>query len=228
MQLVPGARRQEFALALDGVELKPTAVLCDIPSGGGYLFDHLPSNFDIRLVAVDPSEVFARTWSNERIEWHLGPLDRLPLADNTADSLVSIAGLHHVEDRRSVFSEMRRVLRHGGALCILDVPVGATTDRFLNDFVHRHNSMGHEGRFVDDDFRMDLAATGFHIKSDELCRYAWEFSSEAEMIEFIRLMFWLDKASPATISEGLKEFLGVVVDDRCCKMSWELQRIVVI
>jgi hypothetical protein len=52
------------------------------------------------------------------------------------------------------------VLRPGGRLSILEVPVGAATDGFLNDFVDRHNSMGHEGRFVDGSFRVDLAAAG--------------------------------------------------------------------
>jgi hypothetical protein len=92
--------------------------------------------------------------------------------------------------------EMRRVLRRGGRLSILEVPVGAATDGFLNGFVDRHNSVGHEGRFVDDSFRADLAAAGFHIETDELCRYTWDFAGEDEMIEFINLMFWLDKATP--------------------------------
>jgi SAM-dependent methyltransferase len=93
--------------------------------------------------------------------------------------------------------EMRRVLRPGGGrLSILEVPVGAATDGFLNGFVDRHNSVGHEGRFVDDSFRADLAAAGFHIETDELCRYTWDFAGEDEMIEFINLMFWLDKATP--------------------------------
>jgi ubiquinone/menaquinone biosynthesis C-methylase UbiE len=226
MQLVPGARRHEFALALDRVELRPGSVLCDVPSGGGYLADHMPVNLNVRLVAVDPSEVFARTWADKRVEWHLAPLDQLPLADEVVDVLISIAGLHHVDDRLLVLREMRRVLRPGGALCILEVPVGAATDRFLNEFVHSYNSMGHEGRFVDDEFRTDLATAGFCIQADELCRYTWDFSAEAEMIEFARLMFWLDKANNSTISRGVKDILGVIEDRDGWKMNWEMQRII--
>ncbi len=148
------------------------------------------------------------------------------MEDSTVDAIVSIAGLHHVDDRPPVLREMRRVLRPRGRLCILEVPVGAITDRFLNEFVHRHNSMGHEGRFVDDKFRDDLEAAGFRIETDELCRYTWDFSGEAEMVEFIQLMFWLDKASPGTILKGVKDILGVVEDGDGWKMNWELQRIV--
>jgi SAM-dependent methyltransferase len=226
MQLVPGARRREFALALERAGLRHGGVLCDVPSGGGYLVDHLPPDLDVRLVAIDPSEVFARTWEDKRVEWHLAPLHQLPVEDAAVDALVSIAGLHHVGDRAVVLREMRRVLRPGGRLCILEVPVGATTDRFLNEFVDSHNSMGHEGRFLDEGFRTDLGAAGFLVETDELCRYPWDFSGEAEMIEFIRLMFWLDKASPETILEGVKDILGVVESGEGCKMNWELQRIV--
>jgi hypothetical protein len=86
--------------------------------------------------------------------------------------------------------------------------------------------MGHEGRFVDDSFRADVTAAGFRIETDELCRYTWNFSSEGEMIEFINLMFWLDKATPAVILEGLRDILGVDAVDGSCKMNWELQRII--
>jgi hypothetical protein len=46
------------------------------------------------------------------------------------------------------------------------------------------------------------------------------------MIEFINLMFWLDKATPAVILEGLRDILGVDAVDGSCKMNWELQRII--
>jgi SAM-dependent methyltransferase len=228
MRLVPGARRREFAHAIDPLGLEQGAVLCDAPSGGGYLVDHLPPALEIRLVAVDPSEVFARTWQDRRIEWHRAPLDQLPLQNASVDALVSIAGMHHVDDRDAVFREMRRVLRPGARLCILEVPVGAITDQFLNGFVHAHNSTGHEGRFVDDGFRADLVEGGFRIETDELCRYSWDFAGEDEMIEFVKLMFWLDKATPEIVREGVRDILGIASDNGSCRMNWELQRIIAV
>ena len=226
MQLVPGARRREFSAALEHAGLRRGGVVCDVPSGGGYLADHLPPDLELRLVAIDPSDVFARTWQDQRVEWHLAPLTRLPIQDASVDALVSIAGLHHADDRPAALREMRRVLRPGGRLSILEVPSGATTDRFLNGFVDQYNSMGHDGRFVDDAFRADVTAAGFHVETDELCRYTWDFSGEDEMVEFIRLMFWLDKATPEIILEGVRDILGVDAVGGDCKMNWELQRII--
>jgi len=131
-----------------------------------------------------------------------------------------------VDDRHAVLREMRCVLRPGGRLSILEVPVGAATDQFLNGFVDRHDSIGHGGRFVDDRFRADLTAAGFRIETDELCRYTWDFAGEDEMIDFINLMFWLDKATPEIILEGVRDILGVDTVDGSCKMNWELQRII--
>jgi len=228
MRLAPLARKKEFEIALSGAEIVDGDVLCDLPSGGGYLADHLPRDLKLRYIAIDPAEVFARKMQVGRSEWHLAPLGKIPVKNDAADVLVSIAGLHHVEDRISVFREMRRILRIGGRLSILEIPKGAITDDFLNDFVDRHNSMGHDGNFVDDQFRADLCEAGFTIIKDELRKYSWDFTDEQSMIEFIRLMFWLDKASRDEIREGVEKYLGVTSDQTGCRFNWELQSIVAV
>ena len=48
------------------------------------------------------------------------------------------------------------------------------------------------------------------------------------MVEFLRLMFWLDKATPEIILESVKDMLGVVGAGNGCRMNWELQRIIAI
>jgi len=226
MRMAPAARAEEFRTVLGAAELAPGQVLCDVPAGGGYLVEHLPADLDVRVIAVDPSEAFARTWDDPRVEGHLAPLDAVPLDDGAADVIVSVAGLHHVEDRGAVFAEMRRILRRGGRLCVLEVEAGAITDRFLNDFVHRHNRDGHVGRFVDDRFRDDLRRAGFRLVRDEACRYAWNFSDESEMTEYVRLMFGLDRADAATVRDGIATVLGCGRDGGRTRMNWELRLLV--
>ena len=60
MRLAPLARKKEFEIALSGAEIVDGDVLCDLPSGGGYLADHLPRDLKLRYIAIDPAEVFAR------------------------------------------------------------------------------------------------------------------------------------------------------------------------
>lgn len=155
MRLVPMARKNEFE------------------TGGGYLADHLLEGLKLHYIAIDPAEGFARKMEGLRAEWHLAPLTNLPLETGSVDVLLSVAGLHHPENRIAVFKEMRRVLRKGGRLGILEVTKGHY-DAFLNVFVDRHNSMGHDGNFIDDQFSADLREAGFEITKDELQRYTWD------------------------------------------------------
>lgn len=226
MRLAPRARDLEFAAALSGLDIRDGAVLCDLPSGGGYLFDHLPDGVGVRYIAVDPSAVFARTWGDRPGEWHLAPLDKLPFQSASIDVLVSIAGLHHVDELAPVFAEFRRVLKPGGQLSILEVPAGAITDAFLNVFVAANNSMGHDGRFVDEPFRSTLRNSGFSIRSDRLCRYPWRFADDETMVAFLQKMFWLDKAGPDEIAAGIDQYLGRGRGTEGAHLNWELQSII--
>jgi ubiquinone/menaquinone biosynthesis C-methylase UbiE len=60
-------------------------------------------------------------------EFHLGALDRLPLADDSADVIVCALALVHVPDLQRVLAEFARVLRPGGDLVISDLHHELTT-----------------------------------------------------------------------------------------------------
>ena len=225
--MCPDARRQEFDLAIQAVRLKRGDVLCDMPAGGGYLQQHLPSELDLQVISVDPSQVFLRKSLNERTETLLSPLHDIPLPSHSCDAVISVAGLHHVEDRGEVFREIRRVLRPGGRLCIFEVAKGSVVDSFLNQFVDSCNSLGHEGEFIDDHFRSALEIAGFVIKRDELLEYTWGFSDEQTMAEFVGLLFGLDRATPDDVLRGVSQYLGYDCSAPFgCKMNWALQAIV--
>lgn len=226
MSLFPKARHQEFQIAVDSLALNPGDVLCDVPSGGGYLQEYLPPGLEIRLIAVDPSEVFAQQWDGASIESHFAQLDDLPISNGTCDAVVSIAGLHHVKDRKAVFAEIQRILKRHGRLCVLEVAAGSPVDPFLNKFVDAYNSMGHSGDFLDDGFRADLEAVGLAITKDELCSYTWDFADEHSMAEFVRLIFGLDKARHDEIMAGISNLLGYRCNHDGCHMNWELQVLV--
>ncbi|MFL6740379.1 MAG: class I SAM-dependent methyltransferase, partial [Sphingomicrobium sp.] len=106
----PDAREAEFRAVLEPLAGR-TGLLCDLPSGGGYLARRLPEGW--RYVGVDPSDDFVSA-CRAGVECIKAPITAVPLADGSVDAIVSLAALHHEPDLPAVFREMRRLLKPSG------------------------------------------------------------------------------------------------------------------
>lgn len=219
----PRARDAEFRAVLEPFAGRPGGLLCDLPSGGGYLAEHLPAG--MRYVGVDPSDDFidACPPGLDRIK---ADISNVPLADSSVDSIVSLASLHHEPDLTAVFREMRRLMRHGGRIVIADAAVDTPVALFLNGFVDEHNPMGHEGHFLDGRTAGLLVDAGFSIAEDRLVPMPWQFDSLTQAGAFCRQLFWMPDLSPDEVAAAMDREIGFEFADGRPHLRWALRRIV--
>lgn len=199
----PQARRREFELPLEKLSLFSGAVLADFPSGGGYLKQFL--SHQVEVIPLETTTEFG----DESGEVQLGSWDGLPLAEQSVDRFLSLAALHHTNQRLEFYKEVHRVLKPAGRFVIGDVQVGTPQAEFLNGFVDAHNSMGHHGDFLQSGRETErLQEAGFQVEEEDFQQYEWAFQSQDEMVSFCRGLFGLDKATATEIREGLSPLLN--------------------
>jgi SAM-dependent methyltransferase len=124
--------------------------------------------------------------------------ERIPLADASVDASVVRLALHHFERPAVVLSEVRRILRPGGRLAVLDIltdPDPATAR--LHNSIERLRDPSHTSFYAPDALVADLAAAGFRVADPELWETPRSFEDWARIIA--------DEVRMAALEDVLRE-----------------------
>ena len=114
--------------------LKPGQVVLDLGSGGG--FDVFLAGPKVgpagRVIGVDMtpamitkarknSDHYRRSTGLDNVEFRLGEIEHLPVADNSVDVVISNCVINLSPDKPQVWREIARVLRPGGSVAVSDM-----------------------------------------------------------------------------------------------------------
>ncbi len=122
--------------------LEPGQTVLDLGSGGG--IDCFLAGKRVgetgRVIGIDmTAEMIEKARANkenlgaENVEFRLGEIEHLPVADETADVVISNCVINLSPDKPQVFREAYRALRPGGRLAVSDIVTDGTLPERIKD-----------------------------------------------------------------------------------------------
>jgi SAM-dependent methyltransferase len=149
--------------------LKAGEVVVDLGSGGG-LDVFLAAQkigptgraigIDMTPAMIERARANAAAAGYTNVEFHLANIDRLPLADASADCVISNCVLNLAPDKPAVFREIFRVLKPGGRLAVSDIALtGDLPEPIAKSLAAYVGCIG--GAIRIDDYRSELLKAGF-------------------------------------------------------------------
>ncbi len=149
--------------------LKQGEVVLDLGSGAG--FDCLLAantvgktgrviGVDMTPEMIDKARENARRGSYRNVEFRLGEIEHLPVADNHVDAIISNCVINLAPDKEQVFKEAFRVLKPGGRLMVSDIVLLKELPDFIKESIDSYVGCL-AGAMLKDDYIRTIKAVGF-------------------------------------------------------------------
>ncbi len=153
--------------AIASIKLGETVL--DLGSGGG--FDCFLAaaetgdrghviGVDMTPAMISKARMNAVKGKYQNVEFRLGEIENLPVADNSVDVIISNCVINLSPDKKRVLDEAYRVLKSGGRLAISDVVAGTEIPQHIRDDLQLYSGCMAGASLVDELERM-LSDSGF-------------------------------------------------------------------
>jgi SAM-dependent methyltransferase len=151
------------------LELREGETVLDLGSGGGV--DCFIASKQVgpsgRVIGVDMTpEMVAKARRNAaagayaNVEFRLGEIEHLPVADASVDAIISNCVINLAPDKAQVFADAFRVLRPGGRLSVSDIVLLGEVPVQIRDSVEAYVACL-SGAILRDDYLALMAEAGF-------------------------------------------------------------------
>jgi arsenite methyltransferase len=149
--------------------LKPGETVLDLGSGAG--FDCFLAaarvgpegkviGVDMTPEMLDKARANSRKGSYKNVEFRLGEIENLPVANNTVDAIISNCVINLSPDKPQVFREAFRVLKSGGRLMVSDIVLMKALPAELIDSIEAYVSCV-AGALPKDEYLRAIREAGF-------------------------------------------------------------------
>jgi len=115
---------------------------------------------DMTPEMIDKARANAQEGGYKNVEFRLGEIENIPAADNSVDVIISNCVINLSPDKKRVFSEAFRVLKHGGRLMVSDVVLLKELPNFIRESVAAYVGCI-SGALMKDDYLETIGEAGF-------------------------------------------------------------------
>ena len=149
--------------------LKKGEIVLDLGSGGGFdcflASEKVGANgkvigVDMTAEMLDKSRENVRSGGYKNVEFRLGEIENLPVADNSVDVIISNCVINLSVDKKRVFAEAFRVLKPGGRLMVSDIIILKDLPDFIKESIDAYIGCV-SGAIKKDEYLKAIKTAGF-------------------------------------------------------------------